>query len=215
MGQSLILHRMPAGGRLYARVAGDPQAGAVFAHLLMHGGHPGDWQHDRTGDLGEILDDLATWELLGSRAVVDRALDDLIADLGAEQAGSAEAADRWAFLGKTQHDIERGLAGGLRRRGHPDPDGFARVVVFGADHLAPAGMAAAPGMGLRATPPGVVRATDEWLDAMPSGLVLDPEREAWVRQDYLGLRRLMHAAAARGEAVLVGSEFTRPPRPKP
>lgn len=205
MGQSLKLQALPTECRLYARIATDPQAGAVFGHILMHGGHPGVWEPGRDEELEDVFDDLATWPLLGSRAAVDRALVELEAGWQAARADHPGLEGRSAFLCKTQHDIEKLLTADFRRRGHPSPDGFAEAVVFGTDHLAPHGMVPAPGCGLRVNLPAVVADAARWLDP-PAGVGAG----AWIGSDFCDLRRLYLAAAELGEAVLVGSEYTQP-----
>ena len=78
MGQSLTYQAIPTGSRLYACVRIDPAAGAVFGHLLMHGGNIWGWSGEsarrQRQELAEVLDELVEWPLLGSRAAVDRAV---------------------------------------------------------------------------------------------------------------------------------------------
>jgi hypothetical protein len=205
MGQSLKLQAVPTVGRLHAQITTDRQAGAVFGHILMHAGHPSVWQREQDGELEEVFDDLATWPLLGSRAAVDRAMDELAAGWQATRAEHPGLEERCVFLGKTQYDIERMLADDFRRRGHPTSDGFAGTVVFGTDHLAPHGMDPAPGCGMRVNPPVAVAEMARWLGPVP-----DAAPGSWIGPDFGGLRRLYIAAAGRGEAVLVGSGYTQP-----
>src|SRR5437764_6766185 len=120
MGQSLVLQAFPAESQLYTRIATDPKAGFVFAHLLVHGGWPRRAWAANWSDLDEILDDLATCEQLGSRAEVDRALDDLADGLDEARAGHPGLEGRRMVLVKTQEDIEKQLAAELCRRGRMD-----------------------------------------------------------------------------------------------
>jgi hypothetical protein len=177
----------------------------VFGHLLMHGGvwwwagQPAKLR----GELAEVLDDLAGWPLIESRAVLDRAVRALSSELVEAHTRYPGLDGRRAFLDKTQYDAVNWLTGELGRLEHPDPAGLATAVVFGVDHLAPRGMSPAPGMGLRVTPPESVRQAVGWLVRADLG-------SGWWADDLAGLRHLYLTAAVRAEAVLVGSAYTRP-----
>jgi hypothetical protein len=202
MGHPLILQALPPGGRLYARLAGDPQVGTLFAQLFNHGGGLYSWAG--LPDLDEILGYVAELEVFASRAEVDRAMAAQLAALEETRAEHPGLEGRRVYLDKTQWDIEDRLARELRRRGRGDPDGFVQAILYGAGRLTPPDVEGPLGDGLRVVPAADVQEAARVLDAVPPKVLFELPKEDRLGEDYGNLRELYRAAAERNEAVIVG-----------
>jgi hypothetical protein len=202
MGHPLILQALSPGRRLFARLASDEKVGTLFAQLFNCGGGPYTWPG--LPDLDEILSDFAGTGPFASRADVDRAMADLLADLEEARAEHPGLESRRAYLDKTQWDIKERLAAELRRRGRGDADGLVEAMLFGAGRLTPPGVEGPMGDGLRVVPAADVQEAARVLGAVAPEALFDPSREDWLCADYRAFRELYLAAAEWGEAVIVG-----------
>jgi hypothetical protein len=203
MGHSLSFQALPEGSRLCARLQGDQKLGTLFAQLFNCGGGPYTWAS--LDDLGDILDGIAEQEtVFASREDVDQATAELLADLEEAQALHPGLEARRAFLEKTQWDIEERLARELDRRSRSDAGEFVQALLFGAAPLTPPGVRGPLGDGLRVVRPATVAEAARALGEVTPESLFDEEGEDWLCEDFRSWRGLYLAAAAHGEAVVVG-----------
>jgi hypothetical protein len=203
MGHSVSYQSLPEESRLFARLQGDPKVGTLVAQLFNCGGGAYTWAG--LDDLDGILDGVAEQGApFASREEVDRTMAILTTDLEQARTLHPGLENRRAYLEKTQWDIEERLVAELERMGRAGAGEFVEALLFGAALLTPPEVQGPLGRGLGVVrSPEVAEAARVLREIAPSSL-FDEDGEDWLYEDFRTWRELYLAAAAHGEAVVVG-----------
>jgi hypothetical protein len=194
MGVYLHYQAMPEGSRLFRRLRVEQALCIMYAELIHRPAGPYDTARLLPEERDRFLADIAHNPVFGSRPAVDRAYQDLQAELDLAAADFPGLPDRAAYL--KLEDFDRDLARALTRAGRPDAGPLADALVMGAVPLAPEGFGTGD-VELRLVPPPLVAEAAELLRD------IGPEQFEGSEGDFTGFRRVYAAAAERGEAVVV------------
>jgi hypothetical protein len=187
---------MPEHGSLFRRLRTDLRLCALYAYLLHQPCGPYDTHRLSSEELNETLDHAAGKEVFGSRAVVDRTMTDLQAELRQAAVASPGLERRAAYL-KMHDEFERTLAGQLSRLGHPDAGSFAHTLLDGAGPVGPESFGHYS-RALELVPAPVVAEGARWLQQ------ISPDVFDWLAEDFQQWRQTYLEAAERGEAIVIG-----------
>lgn len=128
---------IPERSRLLQRLRGEEKFRSLYTHLVLHGPGPFYLEAMEPDELDDILYGVAEWELFGSRAEVDRCLDDITRELDEAVTLHPGLKGRAAYIEKQHREIEELLAQELNRRGREDAAGLMMELLYGGDLLAP------------------------------------------------------------------------------
>ncbi len=205
MGRHTYYQAMPVQLPLFERLRDERGFHALFTELMLLGPGPFSFAAIDPTEIAGTLDWLAEHEpAFGSRADVDRALGELLGELGRASACHPGLEDRAAYFEKVHDEVQERLSSELNRRGIGSADDLVLTLLKGGALLAP-DECEGPGTQLRWVPPALVEEGARALDGSEPG-ILWPDEADWDLhpvEDFDLWRRVYREAAVLGEAVIV------------
>ena len=196
MGHYCHYQAMPEASRLFRRLEHERLLCAAYDRLLHQPAGPYDFDFLAPEELEETLSGLAAEQPFGSRAVLDRAVEELRAELKAAKQDATGLDSRAAYM-KMDCEFERTLVEQLNHLDHPASGDLANRLLGGIQQLAPSGPGAFSSR-LRLVPAEVVAEAAGWLRPMSRGDF------KWLADEFQSWQRAYLEAAEHGEAIVVG-----------